>query len=97
MTCWSLCVLVKLIYGIFYDILNTITLFLLIKQECHTDFYHNCLSIHMHVYSENICGAYAMCPYSFAPGIGTLRKEGGEAKSPMSGLEFLLCHCWVIS
>jgi len=51
----------------------------------------------MHVYSENICGAYAMCPYSFVPGIGTLRKERGEAKSPMSGLEFLLCHCWVIS
>lgn len=48
------------------------------------------------MFIQKIFAEYMTCPYSFVLGIGTLGKEGEEVKSPVSGLEFLLCHLLIV-
>lgn len=49
---------IKINFGIFYYTLDVTNLFLFIKLRnitSHNDCSHNCLSVHRHVYSRNIC------------------------------------------
>lgn len=48
------------------------------------------------MFIQEIFAERLLCPHTFVLGIGTLVKEGGKVKSPVSGLEFLLCHLLVV-